>query len=109
MNPASSIAWHIFAISSFLSVTWGVYLIGMICEYRNIKRGTDRRRGNIVVALRKVVVAFCLWTFVFSFVFRTAMVIAGFGEDVAGQIVFFTLVGTNVVGSMFAVISMRYD
>lgn len=106
------IAPHIALISAFLSVTWGAYFIYTIKDYLVIrtKNGEGRRRGgDAVAALRRTIVAFCLWSFCFSFLFRTAMVLLGFGEDVVGQVVFFTLVGTNVLGSVFALVSLKYD
>ena len=103
------IAAQILFIAGFLSITWGVYLIGTIALYIKVRQNPRRTPQEIIVSMRRVIVALCAWLFVFSFVFRTACVLIGVGDDVAGQLVFFTLVGTNVVGSLFAVVSLRYD
>lgn len=104
------IAWHIFAICAFLSILWGIYLAYTIADYREVKANQHlARRGDTVKALRRMVVAVCVFCLPFAFVFRTAMVLAGFGQDQIGQVVFFAIVGPNVVGSIFAVVSLRYD
>jgi hypothetical protein len=103
------IAPQILAIAGFLSITWGVYLGGTIVSYRGLLKHPNRRRQDVVVALRRFVVAFCIWLFCFSFVFRTALVLMGAGDEFVGQIVFFALLGTNVVGSLFACVSLWFD
>jgi hypothetical protein len=100
---------QILAISLFLSVTWGIYLAGTLSLYWKIHAQRPRRRQDVVVALRRFIVALCAWLFVFSFVFRTFCVVIGIGDEIAVQIVFFTLLGTNVVGSLFAIVSLWYD
>ena len=122
MNPSSTIAPHILVLALFLSVTWGIYLIYTVNDYRMVKTRRvvstkqgfepldgERRRGELVAAFRRMLVALCVWSLPFSFVIRTSMVLAGFGDDLIGQIVFFALVGPNVVGSIFAVVSLRFD
>ena len=103
------IAQHILALCAVLSVTWGIYLLGTIRHYVSLHRTPDRRRAEAVRALRDVMLALNVWLFVFSFVFRTACVLVGIGEEVAAQIVFFALAGTNLVGSLWAGVSLRYD
>jgi hypothetical protein len=103
------IAPHILAISAFLSVMWGIYLAFTVTDYVKVKSYRDRRKGETVAAFRRMLVAFCVFSLPFSFVFRTACVILGIGDDVAGQVAFFALVGPNVVCSIFAVTSLRYD
>lgn len=100
---------QILLITGFLSVTWGIYLLGTIHEYRKTRGLRYRRRQDLVVALRRFIVALCVWLFVFSFCFRIISVYLGMDDDLAAQIVFFSLLGSNVVGSLFAVISLRYD
>lgn len=106
------IAPQILAISAFLSLTWGGYLAFTVVDYlatRHRQHTATRRRGDVVAAFRRMVVAFCLWMICFAYVFRTVIVLAGFGDAAAGQISFFALLGTNVVGSIFALVSLRYD
>lgn len=106
------IAPHILVISIFLSITWGGYLLYTVQDYLRVRgrRSADpRRRGDVVTAFRRMVVAFCLWLICAAYVFRTACVLVGLGDAVAGQVVFFSLIGSNVAGSLFALISLRYD
>jgi len=122
VNNGSSIAPHIFLLAAFLSVTWGIYLVYTIREYRRVLHevttqrpvppdfsSAPRRKGEILAALRKMIVAWCQWLFVFSFVFRTGMVLLGLDDQVVGLVIFFTLAGSNVLGSLYVVISLRYD
>ena len=103
------IAPHILVLSSFLSIMWGIYLANTVADYVRIRTVEGRRRGDTVTALTRVVVAICVFSLPFSFVFRTACVLLGMGDDTAAQITFFALVGPNVVGSIFAVVSLRFD
>jgi hypothetical protein len=122
VNNGSSIAPHIFALAVFLSVTWGIYLVYTVLDYRRVLRevttqrpvppdfsSAPRRRGEILAALRRMIVAWCQWLFVFSFVFRTAMVLLGLDNQTVGLVIFFALAGSNVLGSLYVVISLRYD
>lgn len=103
------IAPQILILVSFLSLTWGLYLAAAVADYVRLRRGKDRRRGEGVRALRRVIVAFCLFMLPFSFFLRTGVVLAGFGDAVGGQIVFFSFAGTNVLGSILCLASLRYD
>ena len=121
MSNGSSIAPHIFVLAVFLSVTWGIYLGYTIREYRRVLHDATthrpnnnfstapRRRGEILAALRKMIVALCAWLFVFSFVFRTAMVLLGLDDQIVGVVIFFALAGSNVAGSLYVVISLFLD
>ena len=104
------IAPQVLAITSFLSIMWGIYLFSTIQEYNTARTArTNRRRGDTISAFRRMVVAFCLWLICFSYVFRTFMVLIGLGDIVTSQVMFFALLGTNIPGSIFAVISLRLD
>ena len=115
---SQGIAPHILALAVFLSLTWGVYLLYTINDYLAAKGriGTNtaqgqlpagnRRRGDVVAAFRRMVVALCVWSLPFSIVFRTASVLFGMGEEQVAQITFFALAGPNVVGSIFAAVSV---
>lgn len=100
---------QVLAISAFLSVTWGLYLIGTLISYARIRTESRRRRADRVIALRRFTVAFCIWLFCFSFAFRQITLLLGIDEELVVSLVFFSLVGTNVVGSIFALISLKYD
>ncbi len=100
---------QILFIATVLTVLWGVYLLGTIRLYVQAKNKHDRRMQDLVIALRRVVVAFCAWLFPFSFVFRTLCVILGVEDVVIGQIIFYSLLGANVTGSIYAIVSLWYD
>lgn len=91
---------QVFVIATFLSITWGIYLAGTIWRYR---------KKPSIAELRRFTVALCVWLFVFSFVFRTFCVLIGIGNDIAGQIVFFALLGSNVAGSLFCATTIWRD
>lgn len=100
----TTIAPHILGLALFLSVMWGIFFIHTVQDYRR----ADGRKET-VIAFRRMIVAVCVWLLPVSFVFRTACVLLGVGDDVVGQIAFFAMVGPNVVGSIFAVVSLKYD
>lgn len=108
MNSSSSITGQILLLATFLSVMWGIYMLYTINQYRIISRG-GFPRGRIVRDFRRMVVAVCLWLFVFSFVVRTTQVMLGVGSEGVGQILFFVLAGSNVAGSIFVVASLFFD
>jgi UDP-N-acetylmuramyl pentapeptide phosphotransferase/UDP-N-acetylglucosamine-1-phosphate transferase len=111
VSDLSSTQVQILAIAGFLSVTWGVYLLGVIDDYRKIRADFrhTRRRQDLVAGLRRVVVALCIWLFVFSYVFRISSVWFGVSDELSAQIVFFALLGSNVVGSIFAAVTIWRD
>jgi hypothetical protein len=100
---------HIFFITTFLTVTWGIYFLYTVREYQRLRHAPTRRKGELVVAFRKMVTALCVWMLPLGFFVRTALILGGFGDEVAGQVLFFSLVGTNIPGSIFAVVSLRLD
>jgi len=103
------IAPQVLALSLFLSVTWGIWLVYSIVEYRHTLTSKPRPRGALVVAFRRLMVSLCLWLICFSYVFRTICVLIGIDGAVTGQIIFFALIGSNVVGSIFAIASLKFD
>lgn len=100
---------QILALAAFLSITWGAALVGSVYNYKQTMSNPRRSRKDIVVAVRTFVGILCAWLFVFSFVFRTAAVLMGLGDDVVGQAVFYALVGSNVTGSIFVAVSFWFD
>lgn len=109
MNGASTIVPHILIVSLFLSVMWGIYVVSRIREYLRVRLQADRRRGESVKALRHLLVAVCVWTIAFAYVFRTITVLVGVDDTASGQITFFALLGINIVGSIFSVASLGFD
>lgn len=100
---------QIFALSSFLLIGIGIYLAFTITEYQRVRHLRSRRRGEIVSAFRKVVVAFCWFMLPMSFFVRTGFVLLGYGDVVTGQVVFFALAGTNVAGVIYVLVSLKFD
>jgi hypothetical protein len=104
---------QVFILTAFLTVMWGTYFASALREYGAVRRGPRvvvlTRQQEIVRAFRRVVVDLCVFMLPAAFVLRTGMVIIGVGNDVVGGVVFFALVGPNVIGSIFAVASLRYD
>ena len=109
MADLTEVQKQILAISVFLSFTWGVYLIGTIREYLVVRNRMFRRREDIVIALRRFIVALCVWLFVFSYAYRITTFALGIETEVVAVIIFFALLGSNVVGSIFAVVSLWFD
>lgn len=106
------IAPHILGLSAFLSIFWGIYLVFTVQDYGRVRAfrppGT-RRRGDLISAFRRMLVALSLWSICFAYVFRTASVLLGFGDTSAAQIAFFAIIGINVPSAIFAVVSLKYD
>ena len=101
-----------FFISLILSVMWGAALAYTVHEYRLALRGRavgERRSGDVVAAFRRVLALWCLWLICASYVFGTLMIILGLDETVVGRVLFFALLGSNVVGSLFFLVSLRFD
>lgn len=107
-----TIAPQILVLSLVLSIIWGIVLISAIRDYRRTvvkRRGGDRRGGDLVSALRWFFAVLCVFSINSAYLLRTSLVLAGFGSDTAGQVVFFALLSTDIVGGLFALISLRYD
>ena len=104
---------QVFLLTAFLTVMWGVYFASALIEYRAIRKGPTfvvlTRQQEIVRGFRRVIVSLCVFMLPAAFVLRTGLVLLGFGNDVVGVVVFFALVGPNIIGSIFAVASLRYD
>ncbi len=109
MADLTDVQFQILTISVSLSFLWGVYLAGTIHEYLQVRNVPFRRRQDVVVALRRFIVALCVWLFVFSYAFRIICIALGVGDEVVAQVIFFALLGSNVVGSIFAIISLWLD
>lgn len=103
------IATQVLMLTLGLTVGWGVYFFACVAEYLDIRERHDRRQAEVLRGFRRVVVSFCLWLLPLSFFFRTGLVLLGVGDGVAGQVVFFALASTNVVGCLFCLASLRHD
>lgn len=100
MNQGTTIAPHILFISLFLTVTWGIYFLYTVRDWA-IRRGAAR--------MRRMLVALCVWSLPLSFVLRTTLVIVGMGTEQIGIVSFFAITGINIVGSIFAVATLRSE
>ena len=105
----TNVTYEVFGLCFFLAVTWGIYGLWAIREWRKVQGNKASRRGDYIAAFRRLIIALNLWLLPFSFLVRTGEVILGIGDNVIAQVLFFALTGTNVVGSLFAVVSLRYD
>ncbi len=106
-NNPQAISPQIFILAAILTLLWGTYFLYTLGEWRRINRA--KVRADVLAAFRRVVVAWCAFILPCSVLVRTALVLAGVGDAVIGQILFFSLAGSNLVGGLFAVISLRYD
>lgn len=98
-----------FLLALFLSVAWGVYLVFTIRDLLSIQhlaKTTKRDRIEIIATFRRMIVAVCVFMLPFSLLIRTAIVGLGFGDQVAGQVVFFALAGSNIPGAVFAALTV---
>lgn len=100
---------QIFVLVLYLTVMWGFYFLVAVREWIRGPQPTRTEPQEKVRAFRRVIVSFCLFMLPGSFLLRTGLVILGVGEAQVGVILFFTLAGTNIVGSTYAVYSLRYD
>lgn len=101
------IAPHILLLSLFLSFAWGWHTIDTITEYREYRTRPNRIESRVAQYLRDVVCAVCLESICIAYVLRTAIVLLGFGDQIAGQLLFFVLLGVNIPGALYAIISRR--
>lgn len=106
-NP--SIAIQTLLLSIALSILWGIYFLHTLREYIAVQHLKGRRRQDVFVAFRRMLAGWCLFILPFSVVFRLILVELDVGDQVIGQILFFTLAGFNFVGAVFAVVSLKLD
>lgn len=101
------IAPQILAVSLFLSFVWGWHLVDMAADWRKIRLTGTRRRGEMADTFRALLCAIALWSICVSYAVRTAMIVMGLGDELAGQIGFFALLGINIPVGIFALVSRR--
>lgn len=101
------IAPQILVLSVFFSVVWGWFAADTINDWRKIRFSGTRRKGELADAFRTMLCAISLESICAAYVLRTALVVAGLGDAVAGQVVFFTLLGVNIPAAIFVVVSRR--
>lgn len=105
MIQQNTIAPQIFVLALYITIMWAIYFSWTIRDY--VAPLTIVRPR--VAAFRRLLVALCVFAFPASVLLRTGLVLLGVGEDTIGQLSFFVLAGTNVVGSTYAVVSLIFD
>jgi hypothetical protein len=101
------IAPHILVISILGSIIWGWHTKNAAIDYRQYRTRADRQAPRLADKFRDLICAVCLLSIFMAYVVRTAFVLAGAGEVAAGQIAFFTIMGVNIPGGIFVVVSKR--
>ena len=102
------LTFQTFLLATTLALLWGIYFFFTVREWFQVRQRV-RARGDMISAFRRMLVAWCVFILPFSVTVRTALVIMGFGDAIIGQIIFFTLAGSNLIGAIFAVVSLRLD
>lgn len=105
MNSGSPISLQVFALVSFLSLTWGTYLMFTLREFR-AARNSKKGRVEMMALYRRSIVAICVFMLPFSLLVRTSLVLMGLGDQLAGQVVFYAFAGTNIPGSIFVALTV---
>lgn len=96
------IAPAILVLSAIFSAIWAVSLYRAAQDYREARRDKLAPLGR---SMRQLVLVFCAASTALAYLVRTTLVMAGFGADVAGQVLFYALLGTNLVGGLFCAVS----
>lgn len=104
-----TIAPHILVLSIVFSIGWGWYLVDEINSWLMIRISPTRTKAQVGEAFRSLIAAICLESVCLAYVVRTGFVLAGAGDEAAGQLVFFILLGINMPGFIFAVASRKLD
>ena len=109
---------HILILSAFFSVVFGWHLLDALTDWRDalIVLRTSRRTGvsvrtaarDLSEKMRELLAALCLVSISASYLLRTAAVLLGLGDAIAGQVAFFALLGICIPASIFMVISRRW-
>lgn len=106
-NP---ISFQILLLAGVLTALWGVYFVWTVTEWAGVMAVRKAKtRGEVVVSFRRMVTAWCLFVLPASVVVRLVLVEMGYGDAIIGQVAFFALAGSNLVGAVFAVVSLRLD
>lgn len=95
-------------ICAFLTVTWGAYLIHSFREYIWPRKVPISRRGERIIAMRKIVVSICLFGIVFGFLVRSLSTYTAVLTDISPYFLF-TATGMNIIGSVFVLGSLWFD
>lgn len=116
----TTITSQVWLMTLMYALGWGAYLVLAARDYYRLVRARarirkddmaaderqkaeDRRRRDLVAAVRHLVIAICIFMFPFSFFVRSSLVLAGLAEQQAGQLTFFALAGVNALGCIIAI------
>lgn len=100
---------QVFVLTAYLTIAWGTYFAIAVRDYVRARATVHRRRDETVKVWRRMVVAFCLFMLPFSFFLRAGLTLLSLENTTISGIVFFSIAGTNVAGSIFCLVSLRYD
>lgn len=100
---------HILVLSLLLGIAFGWHFMDTVNDWRYVRTHGTRRKRDLGDAFRSMIAALCLLSFCAAYVLRTATVLLGFGDSVAAQVGFFTIIGVNVTGGLFMVVSRKFD
>ena len=91
-----------------LTVLWGVHF-GFSVRAWVRTQTTQHSRKDTIVAFRRLATAWCIFLLPLAFLVRNGLAYAGYEDAIIGQLLFFTLAGSNLVGGVFAVVSWLSD
>lgn len=105
-----TVAPQVLLLTGFVTYTWSLYFAFTVADWLDpTPEPTRTRRQELIVRFRRMIVALCALLLPASFYVRTALVLLGVGDAAAGQVVFFALASSNVVGSVFVLASLKLD
>lgn len=111
MNPQpqpNSVTAQIILLLLYLTAMWGIYFGHCVREWLRPRKVPISVRGERVIAIRKVVVAMCIFALPLAFLIRSLSIQLAILPELATYSMF-TLAGTNITGSTFVVLSLWID
>jgi hypothetical protein len=100
---------HILVLSAIFGVIWGWHVVDELNDWRDLRRSPDKTKMEVGHTFRALICAVCLESICLAYVFRTTCIMIGLGENIAAQVAFFTILGVNLPGGIFTVVSRRLD
>lgn len=109
MTVATETTYNVLYLCTILTITWGIYFGHAIHEWVRPRKAPISRRGERVIAARKIVVAFAAVSLPVAFLFRSISVIAGYGDEWWSSTGLFVCTGINLAGSVLVDMSLWWD
>lgn len=100
---------QIFALAVILTLVWGWHLFDTVNDYRSLRVNPDRTKRQMGDSFRSLIAAACLWSICVGTGLRTGIILLGFGDALGGQVAFFAIMGINIPGGIFAIVSRKLD